>query len=45
MVFFDKNKYQAIMGALGEVIYREMRKKMTEMPLEMMAEQNGYGAD
>ena len=43
-IFEDKNKYQAIMGALAEVIYREMRKKMNEMPLDMVAEQSDYNA-
>lgn len=26
-LFEDKNKYNAIMGALAEIIYREMRKQ------------------
>lgn len=44
-IFEDKNKYQAIMGALAEVIYREMRKKMEEVPFDMVAEQSTYNED
>ena len=44
-IFEDKNKYQAIMGALAEVIYREMRKKMDDTPLDMVAEESKYDVD
>ena len=40
--YVSKNKYQAIMGALAEVIYREMRKKMDDMPLDMAAEEEHF---
>ena len=41
-IFEDKNKYQAIMGALAEGVYRELRKKMDDMPLDMAAEEEHF---